>query len=96
MLNTIISILIAVILLHFCYLAAVFGQSTKYNTDTTKIKADLTKRGIGDKSKVKIELHDGSEIKGYIAQLNPEDDFVIADSKTNYRTTIVYGDVAKV
>jgi hypothetical protein len=95
MLNTIISFLIATLLIHFLALATIFGQSAGPNPEIIKIKTDLARRGIGEKSKVKIELRDGSEIKGYLAELNAED-FVVADSKTGGRTTLAYHEVKKV
>jgi hypothetical protein len=95
MLKTIISIVIAILLFQFFGFAPIIGQTLNHNSDIAKIKADLTKRGIGEKAKVKIELLDGREVKGYLAELN-EDDFVMVEAKTNRRTTIVYSEVRKV
>lgn len=95
MLRTIISIVIAILLFHFFHIAPIFGQSLKNDKDITKIKTNLAKRGTGEKAKVKIELNDGREVKGYIAEINA-DDFVIAGSKSNSRTTIAYSEVKKV
>lgn len=94
MLNTIILTLIALILFHFFAIVPVFGKGGNLETETTKIKADLTQRGVG-KRNVKIELRDGHEIKGYIAELD-EDDFAIDDLNTDVRTTITYREVKKV
>ena len=93
--KTNISILIAILIFQFIFIAPASGQSSNAGTESAKIKETLAKRGIGEKSKVKIKLRDGREIKGYIAELNA-DDFVIAESKTNVRTTIAYADAAKV
>src|SRR4051812_17810960 len=93
MLKTNISILIAILIFQFLFIAPSFGQNSNVETESAKIKADLAKRGTGEKSKVKIKLRDGREIKGYVAELN-KDDFVIANSKN--RTTIAYTDVAQV
>lgn len=89
--QTIISILIAILL----FQCVGFGQNLRDSSETDKVKTDLAKRGTGEKAKVKIELRDGREIKGYLAELNSED-FVIADSKSGDRTTIAYRDVTKV
>lgn len=88
------STLVAVLIFQTLFIAPVFGQNLDGEAETTKIKTALTKRGTGEKSKVKIELRDGREIKGWIAALNAAD-FIIADSKTDNRTTIFYKDVAK-
>ena len=90
MLKTIISIFIAILLFHFFHIVPTFGQSQKNDA----VKNNLIKIGIGEKAKVKVEMLDGREIKGYVAELNT-DDFVVADSKTNNRTTIFYNEVAK-
>lgn len=95
MLKTIISILIAILLFQFFHITPTFGQSPENDAEIAKIKNELSKRGVGEKAKVKIELNNGREIKGYIAEMNA-DDFVIADSKTNSRTTINYNEVKKV
>ena len=95
MLKTTISTLIAILIVQFLFIAPASGQSSNVETESAKIKAALTRRGTGEKSKVKIKLRDGREVKGYIAELNA-DDFVIAESKTNVRTTIAYADAAKV
>ena len=72
-----------------------FAQSVRDDAETAKVKTSLTKIGTCEKAKVKIELRDQRDFKGYIAELNAND-FSIADSKTNDRTTIDYNDVAKV
>jgi hypothetical protein len=95
MLKTTISILIAILFFQLHLVAPIAAQNLSREAETAKIKAALTKRGAGEKSKIKIKLRDGRELKGYIAALNT-DDFAIADSKTNDRTTILYADVASV
>lgn len=95
MLRTITSTLLAVLIFNFCCIIQTQGQNISHEADTAKIKADLTKRGIGEKSKVKIEMRDGQVTKGYIVELNA-DDFVIANSKSGERTTLAYSDVKKI
>ena len=95
MLKANVSFLIAILILQFLFIAPAFGQSLTGAAETAKIKAALTKRGAGEKSKVNIKLRDGREIKGYVAGLNA-DDFVIADSKTKTQTIIAYTEAVKV
>ena len=75
-------------------IAPVFGQNLTGEAQTAEIKAALKKRGTGEKSKIKVKMRDGREVKGWIAELNA-DDFVIADLKSGIRTTILYSDAAK-
>ena len=60
-----------------------------------KAKADVAKRGVGEKAKIKVEMRDKTEVKGYISQTG-DDNFVVADAKTGVRTTVAYRDVAHV
>lgn len=95
MLKTTGSFLIAILVFQFLFIAPAFAQNLTDAAETAKIKTALTKRGTGEKAKIKIKLRDGREIKGWIAELNA-DDFVIADSKTKNQTKIFYNDVVKV
>lgn len=60
-----------------------------------KAKADVAKRGVGEKAKIRVEMRDKTEVKGYISQTG-DDNFVIADAKTGAKTTVAYRDVAHV
>jgi hypothetical protein len=59
------------------------------------IKAKVQKRGIGEKSRVKAKLVNGSEVKGYISKIE-ETSFTVTDKKTGQTTTVPYGDVQKI
>lgn len=95
MLKTNISVLIAILTFQMLFIAPVFGQNLSGEAQTAEIKAAIKKRGTGEKSKIKIKMRDGREVKGWIAELNA-DDFVVTDSKSGNRTTILYSDAAKV
>ena len=56
MLNTLITILIALILFHFFAIVPNFGQATELGAETTKIKFNLNEYRIVEKSKLKPEL----------------------------------------
>jgi hypothetical protein len=60
-----------------------------------KVKADVARRGTGEKARVKVKLQDGSNLKGYISQAG-DDSFTLTDSKTGQATTLAYRDVAQV
>jgi hypothetical protein len=60
-----------------------------------KVKADITSRGVGEKAGVKVKLRNKTEVKGYVYQVG-DDSFVVADAKTDARTTIAYQDVEQV
>jgi 6-phosphogluconate dehydrogenase len=60
-----------------------------------KIKANVTKRGIGEKSRVNVKMRNGTKMKGFISQAG-EDSFTLTDSKTKQASTLSYSDVAQV
>jgi hypothetical protein len=80
-------------------LQTISAQSNTVNSDegnkVEKIKADVYRRGTGEKSKVVVKLKNGTRHKGYISQ-TIEDSFDLTDAKTKQTTTIPYRDVAQV
>lgn len=60
-----------------------------------KIKANVTKRGIGEKARVNVKMLNGTKMKGYISQAG-NDSFTLTDSKTKQTSTLAYSDVAQV
>lgn len=60
-----------------------------------KIKANVTKRGTGEKARVNVKLLNGTKLKGFISQAG-EDSFTLTDSKTKQTSTIAYSDVKQV
>lgn len=74
------------------------SAQTRINKDDSavaKVKAAVLKRGTDVKKRVKVEMLNGTQIKGYISQAG-EDSFTVTDSKTNQATSIAYGDVAQI
>jgi flagellar biosynthesis/type III secretory pathway ATPase len=70
-------------------------QSSKIVEETAKAKAEVAKRGTGDKARVTVRLRDGGEVKGYISQAD-QDKFTIINEKTSQRSDIAYSEVKKV
>jgi hypothetical protein len=60
-----------------------------------KIKQQITKRVSSKKSRVKIKLHTGQELKGRIDVAGAEQ-FTITEDKSGRKTEIAYVDVSKV
>jgi small nuclear ribonucleoprotein (snRNP)-like protein len=59
-----------------------------------KVKAEVTKRGVGQ-SRVRVSLRDGTEVKGYISEVD-DSSFALTDQKSGTVTTISYADVSKI
>lgn len=60
-----------------------------------RIKANVTKRGTGEKARVNIKMRNGKKMKGFISQ-SEDDSFTLTDSKTRQTSTLSYSDVAEV
>ncbi len=63
--------------------------------EAAKVRAKVQKRGIGEHSRVKAKLVNGSEVKGYISKIE-ETSFTVTDKKTGQATTVPYADVQKI
>jgi hypothetical protein len=60
-----------------------------------KLKANVTKRGTGEKARVNVKLLNGTKMKGFISQAG-EDSFTLTDPKTKQTSILAYSDVAQV
>lgn len=59
-----------------------------------QVKAEVLKRGTGERTKVKVKLRNGSEVRGYISKAN-QDTFDI-HGKNGETVTLAYADVISV
>lgn len=59
-----------------------------------QVKADVFKRGTGEKAKVKVKLRDGSEVRGYVSKA--DDQSFEVQEKNGKSVTIAYGDAVSV
>ena len=68
---------------------------TQEASQSAKVKAEVQRRGIGKKSRVKVRLRNKEEVKGYISKIEGAS-FEVTDKNTGRATTIPYTDVEKV
>jgi hypothetical protein len=61
----------------------------------TTAKAEVYRRGVGEKSRVRVRLTDGTEVKGYISKVDT-DSFEVTDRKSGKITSIAYADASEV
>jgi hypothetical protein len=71
------------------------AKTVQGDSRVEKVKADVARRGTGEKARVTVKLQDGSKLKGYISQAE-DDSFTLTDSKTGQNRTLAYRDVAQV
>jgi len=60
-----------------------------------RVKAEVAKRGTGEKARIRIKTAGGERIEGFI-QKSEDDSFVLMESKTCQPMTIAYSAVAGV
>ncbi|GEM_PF-725912 len=96
MLKKLVSLTLAILLLHNGAITALANESPEEAAKRiAKAKAEVAKLGTGAKAGVKIKLLSGVELRGHVVE-NKEDEFTVDDPKTGQTTAIRYQDVAKV
>lgn len=70
------------------------AQITEGTSHIVKVKDQVQKRGIGEKSQVKANLANGTEVKGYVSKIE-ETSFDVTE-KTGHTVTIAYADVQNI
>jgi len=58
-------------------------------------KAEVQRRGIGEKSRVRVKLRDGTEVKGHISKIE-ENSFEVTDKKSGKTTSIRYDHASEI
>lgn len=85
-----ISLLVLAVLVNSQFMLA----QAKEGKSPERVKAEVLKRGTGEKAKVKVKLRNGSEVRGYIRKAD-QDTFDI-HGKNNANVTLAYADVLSV
>ena len=76
-------------------LPAVSQMQADGTTQATKTKAEVQMRGTGERSRVRVKLRDGTDLKGYVSKIE-ENSFEVTDRKTGKVTSIRYDDANEV
>lgn len=71
------------------------SAQTKQARQSAKAKAEVQKRGVGEKSRVRVTLRDGSELKGYISNIG-DDSFSLTEPRSGKVVTMSYAEVKSV
>ena len=89
-----LTVILAVFVINLSLSAAAFAQtkSEKEAKFAEKVKASVTKIGTGKDARVEVKLKGGTNIKGYVSQIN-ENEFVVTDSKTGQLIPVPYANV---
>jgi hypothetical protein len=62
---------------------------------TQKVRAGISKLGVGRDARVEVKLQDKTKLAGYISEVKDES-FIISDPKTSGTTTVPFADVTQV
>lgn len=65
------------------------------SAQVVNVKEQVQKRGVGEKSRVKVTLMNASEVKGYISKID-EASFAVTDKKSGQTATVSYAEVQRV
>src|SRR6266581_1530056 len=87
--------ILLVAVLVFNTVAVAQATQTQGASPAAKVKAEVQKRGIGEKSRVKVSLRNNAGVKGYISKIE-DASFDVTNKKTGRATTIPYAEVEKV
>jgi hypothetical protein len=97
MFKKVLSLVLAGSLMGAFGISPAYADSKKDNEArfTEKVRAGVSKLGIGEAARVDIKLRDKTRLKGYIKEAGA-DSFVLIDAKTGTATTIAYPEVTQV
>jgi cobalamin biosynthesis Mg chelatase CobN len=70
-------------------------SATNHPDNVAKVKSEITKRVANKKTRVKIKLHDGGEVKGNIEQAS-DSGFTLTEDKAGKKLEMSYNSVEKV
>jgi len=87
--------LAVVMMLHGLAYSQDLQAAVELRAPGANVKAEVTKRGVGKRSLVRVSLRDGTEVKGYISEVDVSS-FALTDQKSGNVTTISYEDVSKI
>lgn len=88
---------LSAILVCLLFLTAGAAPSASAQTadNAARVKAQILKRGTGEKKRVKVKTLDGRDLKGYISRTEA-DSFDLTDAKSGQVSTLAYRDVSSV
>ena len=87
--------LLLVVVLAFNSEAVTQATPTGEASQATKIKNGVQRRGVSEKSRVKVKLRNKAEVKGYISRIE-DASFDVTDKSTGQATNIPYADVERI
>ncbi len=87
--------LLLVVVLAFNSVAVAESTQTGGGSQATKIRTEVQRRGIGEKSRVRVRLRNKAEVKGYISRIE-DSSFDVTDKNTGQATNIPYAEAERI
>jgi hypothetical protein len=81
-----------VVVLVFNSVAAAQATQADEASQAAKSRAAVQRRGVGEKSRVKVRLRNKALVKGYISKIQDES-FDVTDASTGRATTVPYANI---
>lgn len=69
-------------------------KEEKKTRQVEKVKSGIAKLGVGEEARIKVKLHNGTKLDGYIREVGNEH-FIIVDAKSGEATPVAYPQVAR-
>src|SRR5262249_11146279 len=86
-LNRYLSILVAITVFQMLVTPIFATQQNDVEVrQDAKIRADVTKRGVGENVKVRVKLRNKTQVNGYISEAG-DDSFTVTEPRSNLKST---------
>ena len=97
MLKRLIAMLLAALLVQaFCLQSASAKSKEEKRAELTqKVRAEISKLGVGRDARIEVTLRDRTKLAGYVSELR-DNSLVVFETKTGATTSVAYADVTNV
>lgn len=97
MFKKVLTIMLSVLLFEMVCVqsAAASTKAEKQARLTEKVKANVSKLGVGQEARIEVKLQDQSRLTGYVSEIK-DDSFTITNKTTGVATPVAYSNVAGV
>ena len=97
MLRRYLSLILVVLLIYTASAETVFAQSAAgpQASFAEQVKQNIQRLGVGREARVRVKLHDGTVLAGYVSQTGA-DSFTLIERRTNAPTTVPYAQVKQI
>ncbi|MDQ3817231.1 MAG: hypothetical protein M3362_06025 [Acidobacteriota bacterium] len=97
MLRQYLSIILVVSLIYTASAEPAFAQSAvgQQASFAKQVKQNIQWLGVGQEARIRVKLHDGTVLAGYVSQAGA-DSFTLIERRTNAPTTVSYAQVKQI